>query len=322
VNTAASEGEASLLFTPAGRYLIANNIEAPRLENEEKLAGKDWEFRVHLWHEHPSVIAQLTGGLRLGADVPYPGAKDLSPDLGRLRAQLAPEEGERFRELGRLCALAMDSAARAVRPGMSEFEIASLLSREAEQRGVQAIVNLIGTDERIFNYRHPLPTAKLLDRYAMLVLCGRKWGLVASLTRLVHFGPLPAEVRQKAGAVARIDAAFLAATRPGKSIGDVLQSGIDAYARAGYPEEWHFHHQGGPAGYEAREYIAVPGMPEPVVTGQAYAWNPSITGAKSEDTILVGEHGNEILTATPGWPTLEAEASGTVFQRPAILEVA
>jgi antitoxin VapB len=321
VNTAAAEGEASLLFTLAGRYLLTNNIEAPRLEKEENLAAQGWDFRVHLWHEHPAVIAQLTGGLRLGADVVYPGAADLSAEMARLRARLTLEEGTRFRELSGLCALAMDAAARAVRPGMTEFEIAGLLSSEAERRGVQAIVNLIGTDARIFNFRHSLPTAKALERYAMMVLCGRRWGLVASLTRLVHFGSLPVEVRQKSEAVAHIDAAFIAATRPGKTIGDVLQAGIESYIRVGRPEEWNFHHQGGPAGYEAREYIATPGMPDPVTIGQVYAWNPSIAGAKSEDTILVGEHRNEILTAIPGWPTLTVEASGMKFERPAILEV-
>ena len=62
------------------------------------------------------------------------------------------------------------------------------------------VVNLIATDERIFNFRHPLPTHKRLERYAMLVLCGRQRGLVCSITRLVHFGRLPDDLRRKAEA--------------------------------------------------------------------------------------------------------------------------
>jgi Xaa-Pro aminopeptidase len=160
-----------------------------------------------------------------------------------------------------------------VRPGMTEYEIAGLLAREAQSRGVQPIVNLVATDARVYAFRHPLPTDKQLERYAMLILCGRKWGLVCSVTRLVHFGRLPDDLRRKAEAVARVDAAFIAATE------------------------------------------------DCVSPGQAYAWNPSIAGTKSEDTILVGATDNQILTAMPDWPTLSVVVDGQTLNRPAILEV-
>ncbi len=102
MNTATTNGEAALLITPSGRYLITNNIEATRLEQEEKLKDQGWEFRVAPWHQAQDPVAELTQGLRLGADGPYPGATDLSGDLACLRANLTPEEGDRFRVLGRL----------------------------------------------------------------------------------------------------------------------------------------------------------------------------------------------------------------------------
>ena len=321
VNTATTNGETALLITSSGRHLITNNIEATRLEQEEKLAAQGWEFRVAPWHEAQDAVAELTQRLRLGADGPYPGATDLSSDLARLRANLTPEEGERFRLLGRLCAEAMGSAVQAVRPGQTEYQVAGLLAREAESRGAQAIVNLIATDERIFAFRHPLPTDKELERYAMLVLCGRRWGLVCSVTRFVHFGRLPDDLRRKAEAVARVDATFIAATRPGRSLGEIFQRATAAYAEVGFPGEWRLHHQGGPAGYEPREYVATPGSTDVVSVGQVYAWNPSITGTKSEDTILVGEAGNEVLTAIENWPKLLVTVDGQAFTRPAILEI-
>jgi Xaa-Pro aminopeptidase len=321
VNTATTNGEAALLITPSGRYLITNSIEATRLEQEEKLTTQGWEFRVVPWHEAQDTVAELTRGLRLGADGPHSGATDLSGDLARLRANLTPEEGERFRALGRLCAEAMDGALRAVRPGQTEHQIAGFLAHEAESRGAQAIVNLIATDDRIFAFRHPLPTDKKLERYAMLVLCGRRWGLVCSLTRFVHFGQLPDDLRRKAEAVAQVDATFIAVTRPGQTLSEIFRHATAAYAETSFPDEWHLHHQGGPAGYEPREYVATPGSTDVVSVGQAYAWNPSITGTKSEDTILVGETGNEVLTAIKDWPTLPVIASGQTLARPAILEI-
>jgi antitoxin VapB len=321
INLAATDGEATLLVTPGDAFLLTNNIEAPRLEREECLQDKGWTFKVAPWYEQEDLIAHLTRGMSLGAETAAPGISDIRQPLRRLRARLTPEEGRRFRELGRLCAAAMDEAARAVRPGMTEHEIAALLAGSAQKRGAVPTVNLVATDHRISDFRHPLPTDKTLDRYAMLILCGRRHGLVCSLTRFVHFGPLPRDLEHKSRAVAAVDAALIRATRPGRRAADVFQVGIDAYAAQSYSQEWQRHHQGGPAGYEPREYLVTPHTNEEIVAGQVYAWNPSITGTKSEDTILVDPDDNEILTAIDGWPVLDIDVDGATVQRPAILIV-
>ncbi len=315
INTASTNGLASLLITMDRQYVVTTNIEAPRLETEERLSAQGWEFQVTPWHTSQADIKKLCPNENLASDGPFPGAIDLSADLARLRANLTPEEGERFRELGEICARAMDAAIKSVRPGQTEFEIAARLSAEAEGQGVQAIVNLIATDERISYYRHPLPTAKKLEKYAMLILCGRKYGLVCSLTRLVHFGTLADELKRKMEACARIDAGYIGSTRPGVTLGDIFSQAAATYAATGFPDEWQKHHQGGPSGYEPREYLAVPGSTDKVSIGQAYAWNPSITGYKSEDTILVGETHNQILTEIPNWPAMIIDG----IARPAIL---
>jgi len=321
VNTATTDGAASLLITRTGRYVITNNIEAPRLRQEEKLEEQGWEFCSAPWHGANDAVADLTRGLVLGCDGTCPDALDLAEEMARVRASLLPEEGERFRTLSRLCAEAMDAAIHAIRPGQTEQEIAALLAHETQRRSAQPIVNLIATDERIFKFRHPLPTDKKMERYAMLILCGRKWGLVCSITRLVHFGTLSAEVHRKMQATAQVDATFIAATRPGQTLGQVFSRATAAYAEAGFADEWQWHHQGGPAAYEPREWVATPGATDVISVGQAYAWNPSVTGTKSEDTILVGESNNEVMTTISGWPVLPIMVEGQTIPRPAILEI-
>ncbi len=321
VNTAAGEGEAALLVTRKGRWLFTNNIEAPRLKQEEQLERQGWEFQVNPWYEPAQKLDKKARGLKLGADCAFPGALDLSDEIALLRASLTPEEADRFRMLGRLCARAMQKTVNALRPRQTEHEIASRLAREAERLGVQAIVNLIATDERIFNFRHPLPTQKKLENYALLVLCGRRAGLVCSISRLVHFGPLPEALRRKAEAVAQVDAALIAGTCPGRPIGEILQDGIEMYARTGFAEEWKLHHQGGLAGYEPRELVARPGVSARAAALQAYAWNPSITGTKSEDTVLMSEKGIQNLTEMEGWPAISTEINGQTIMRPGILEI-
>jgi antitoxin VapB len=204
---------------------------------------------------------------------------------------------------------------------MSERQIASLLAGEAARRGVWPVVDLVATDARIRRFRHPPPVDKALERHAMVVLCGRKWGLVCSLTRFVHFGRLPDDLRRKQEAVATVDATFIAATRPGASVKEVFARAVDAYRATGFAEEWTLHHQGGAAGYEPREYVGRPDSSEVVADGQAFAWNPSITGTKSEDTVLVAGARSEIMTEIAGWPVVQVSAGGADWRRPAVLEI-
>jgi len=308
VNTATTEGAASLLVTREATYLATNNIEAPRLQDEEKLAEQGWEFIVSPWDTPLQGLLHLTNGKKLISDVAFGNAKDIAPEISRLRAHLTIEEGERFRQLGKLCAESISAAAQSVRLGMTEFELAALLGGEAQRRGVQPIVNLVATDERA--YRHPLPTAKKLQKYALLVLSGRQRGLVCSVSRMIHFGKAPAELQSRIHAAARVNAAFIAHSRPGRNLGDLLALGQAAYAAAGYPEEWQNHHQGGVTGYEPREYIATPGGQDVLAVGQALAWNPTVLGAKMEDTILLGAQTNEIVTSTSLWQVEEVDVEG------------
>jgi Xaa-Pro dipeptidase len=74
---------------------------------------------------------------------------------------------------------------------------------------------------------------------------------------------------------------------------------VTAYAEQGYADEWLKHFQGGPMGYATRDFWATPTEQRFIAENQAVGWNPSITGTKSEDTMLST---GEVLTQTPGWP--------------------
>jgi Xaa-Pro aminopeptidase len=221
----------------------------------------------------------------------------------------------------RLATEVMREAALAVRPGMTENEIAALLAATSRKRGGAAIVALVGSDERIARYRHPLPTMKTVERYVMLVLCFRYHGLVSALTRSVYFGVLPESLRETALAVARIDARMIAGTQPGRTLADMFTLAGKAYADEGQPGAIEQHHQGGPIAYLAREELATPTGAWRITAGQAFAWNPSLRGAKSEDTIVLTNNGAEMLTAMEGWPVWRIETNAGAIERPAILSV-
>ena len=108
---------------------------------------------------------------------------------------------------------------------------------------------------------------------------------------------------------------MIAATSPGWRWADVLRAGQAAYRDAGFDGEWREHVQGGPIGYLSREFDVVPATTRAdsaIAKGDAFAWNPTVLGAKSEDTFVVTADGARPVTNTADWPVV---AGG----RPAIL---
>ena len=80
---------------------------------------------------------------------------------------------------------------------------------------------------------------------------------------------------------------------------------LQAYAEIGGAEAFEQHHQGGIAGYRSREVLALPGDKTLLQQGMAVAWNPSLAGAKAEDTFLLAERGIENLTVDANWPSID-----------------
>ncbi len=319
-------GFGMLVVTAKTAQVLATNIEIGRLTKEEPLAG--FTAKSFPWIEpvadHLAKLAGDKAKLKSWvSDVPAAtGLKPLPDDfVYECRAQLSEHEIRRYKALGRDCALAIETVARHLSPGDSEFQAESDLARHLLARGIQPYVLLVAFDERVLLHRHPTPTAKHLKKHAMLVVCGQRHGLIANLTRLVHFGPLGNELTAKHEAVCRIEAAMWEATVPGTPYGKALQAGIDQYKKEGFVKEWELHHQGGPTGYAGRDFLAVPGEKRPVLDRQAVAWNPSITGTKTEDTfILEGGKRTVITQSSPEWPMVSVVApSGAKVVRPAIL---
>lgn len=310
-----------LLVTPKKVYLLANRIETPRLL-DEPLRGLGAESLAFDWFDPDGAadaLSKVVDPAKIISDTGDLGTRGMADAFAQLRYALHPAEVKRYRELGRRAEAAMNRACRALKPGMSEFAAIGVLAEHCWESDVTPVVLLAAFDDRIRKYRHPLPTAKKLKRHAMLVLCARQSGLIASVTRLVHFGKLPAELRRKHDAVCAVDAAYITNTRIGTPVREVFRRGVAAYAEQGFADEWKLHHQGGPCGYRPRDYVGTPTAQGVVLENQAYAWNPSITGTKSEDTILATAKGPQILTPAQNWPMIEVESGGEVMLRPDIL---
>ena len=297
VDRGAPVGVASILLTVDDAYVLTDNIEAPRMR-EEQTPGM--EIVEHPWHEDPgSLLRELTGGAGVGTDGPSERGRDLSAGITPLRYVLDGEAIEAYRRLGADTVLALSEVAKSLSPETDELEAAADLSAACLNRGMSTPVLLAASRERLVRYRHPIPHGGPLGRQAMLVACAERGGLFANLTQMVYFdAPDPETVRRQQACQEILRRMREEATREGRTLSQAFDDCRRFYAEAGFPEGWRYHHQGGMTGYASREVIASPSTRQEIREGQAFAWNPSLEGAKAEDTFILGPDGPEIL-ATP-----------------------
>ena len=295
VEYAAPEGVADVVVTPEREWVLTSTIEAPRMRAEEVP-----RFQVvdYPWHEGPDgALRELVGDAALGADVRLAEARDVSHEVSALRRVLDSAAIDRLRAVGADLTDALAEVAAALAPGVTEHTAAGHLAEACRSRGLVPTVLLAATHERIARHRHPLPTGARLERRAMIVASAQRGGLYANLTRIVWLGEPDREVARRQFACDDILARTREeATRPGRTLAEAFDDVRRFYAEAGFPDEWRLHHQGGITGYASREVIATPHTHVEIEPGMAFAWNPSITGAKAEETFVLTEAGPELVT--------------------------
>lgn len=311
VDREAAVGVAAAGYDGSFRVLTSNN-EVPRFAAEE-LDGVPVESFP--WHEQTLAVAVAErSDARLAADFDVPGAERVPAT--RLRTPLTDADIERYRTLGSETAAALEDVCRTIEPSDSERAVAARLRRRLFARGIDTPVLLVGGEERAPAYRHFPPTDAEIGGYALVSVTAQRDGLHASATRTVALDP-PAWLDERHEAAMRVEAVALAATKrlAGEgTAGDVFREIRDAYAAVGHSDEWERHHQGGATGFAGREWKATPESTAAIQSPMAYAWNPTVKGAKSEDTVLVGED-VEALTATGEWPTRDIDAGGETVVR-------
>jgi Xaa-Pro dipeptidase len=295
VDHVAPEGVADLIIRAESQLVLTSTIEAPRMRAEQTPGIEVVEYP---WHEDRAcALRDVLGDSRAGSDLGLPGTVDLSDEIARLRRTLDPDAVESLRAVGRDATAAMADAAATVEAGMTEHEAAAALAAACRSRGLTATVLLAAADERIALYRHPLPAGATIERRAMLVASAERGGLYANLTRIVELEePDPEPARRLRACDEILIRLREEATQPGRTLAEAFADCHRFYADAGFPDEWRLHHQGGLTGYGSRELIATPSTDHVIERGQAFAWNPSITGAKAEETFVLTEAGAEVVT--------------------------
>ena len=323
------ENGAGFLFVTkeGGRYLIANNIEMERLLSEQVPHDSEIKPIEITWQEEkdPSSILKaaksVASGANFGCDVAFAETRLIEQSIAACRSELTPEEIERFKDLGGDAGEALGKVVGKLAPGQTEIEVARIVRDSLQAYNIFPVVTLIGGDERISKFRHPVATENVWTNTLLVVVCARRHGLVASLSRMICAGDVPSDLQRRTESCAAVNAALYAKTRVGATVSRLYNVAAAAYAAQGFEGEIGKHHQGGAAGYRTRDWVAHPKSNDVVRPNQAFAWNPSIAGTKTEETAILIDDQLQIITATDGFPKITTVIDGREYFSPGILSL-
>jgi Xaa-Pro aminopeptidase len=323
---AAETGVAEVLVTHSGAWILTNEIEAQRFKDEEMPNHADrfggYELFVYPWinsNSQDSFVKEATQGGMILSDKPTGSTSDrsrsdrsseipLPASLIDHKRIMLPVELERYREVGRLASEAMTEVLLQAQPSWTEYQLAGAGAKALWARGLHPALTLAAGERRLPLYRHPVPKEEPIGRIAMLVFCARGYGLYANLSRFVCFGSLLADEATLHQQVCQVEAAALNACQTGTRLSDVYATLAQSYKQCGQHQAIREHHQGGTTGYLSREVIATPTTTDRLKANIVMAWNPSLAGAKIEDTFVLLEDGSlENLTFDPNWQSAEIE---------------
>ncbi len=322
VGIATEMGMTSLLITRTGRYVIANKIEASRMMNEEGLAELGFQLLEHEWHvdREAELIQRVVGNLsKVGADVGFGSCQNMDGEIKKLRYSLTESEIERYLFLGEKLSSALEKVMSGIRPGDSECGIAGRIGGELWKDRIDPTGFQVAADDRVFTYRHPIPTVRMIKRYVMVCVNARYKGLITTITRILHFGKPDPKLLRQFEDNNEIECRMIGATKPGVSASVPFEVGLRAYKEFGYENEWQLHHQGGAMGYYGRDIKVTQETKDVVEENQAWCWNPSITGTKTEDGFIATKNGPIMITGPVIYPRIEYKKDGVQMVRPGLL---
>lgn len=314
-------GFALAVINKSNIFLVAQVMDGKRIM-EEELEGLDFEYVPLHWYEssREEKAVEIANGGRIVSDMPIEGAVSKPKEIYGLHYPLTKLELQKLRWLGEKTEETIAKVAKEISPGMTEYEIEAMFLYEYGKLNIYPDVLLIGSDERIFKYRHPNPSEKKIERYVLLHPAVRKWGLHANITRLMYFGDtVPIEIEKKYDAVNQIQAAAISMCETGTRFSDILIEQKKLYKNLGYEEEWRYHYQGGITGYMVGDASLCSNPDNIVQNNQAYDWFITITGTKVEELSINSDNKQEILSVTGKWPTKEYEYNRKKFMLPSIL---
>ena len=302
------------IFFTDGRYTAQARAEVagarvvtakgPPLALAAKFAAEHKLRAVGIESEHTTLAARA--GLRraLGGKVRL---REVGPLVEKQRMVKDAAEIALLRQAVNLGAALLDTALKAIRPGVLESEVAAELEYAARRLGAEgmAFQTIVAAGPRSA-LPHGVASANPIPRRGFVIL---DFGVIlhgycSDMTRTVHVGKMSTAERRMYQAVREAQRAAAAAVRPGVACAQVDRTARTWLRRAGLGR-YFTHSTGHGVGLEVHEpprlgkaqpELLQPGM---VVTIEPGVYLPGRGGVRIEDMLVVTDGGAEVLTPAP-----------------------
>ena len=230
--------------------------------------------------------------------------------VGQLRMQKDDDEYAVLKRNALLADQAMQAGWAAMKPGMTELDVADVIRARFSALGASPLFNIVGAGGNgAMPHHHTGETVLRTGDAVVMDIGARLDGLSSDITRMAVLGTPPEGYLEVHAIVEAAVQAAMAAARP-----DVRAKDVDAAARgviteAGYGP--HFLHRIGLGlGIEVHEPPSLTSVSETVLApGMVFSIEPGIYlpgrfGIRLEEIVILREDGPEILSELPRDPKM------------------
>lgn len=225
--------------------------------------------------------------------------------LGPLRLCKAGEEQEFLARSAAICDLGMQAGLAALRPGVTEREVAEAIRAAFMAGGAdrEAFI-LVAFGPHSAHPHHQPGDMPLTEGPVLLDIGCYRDGYASDMTRMAYLGEPSLEFLEVFATVERALQAGLETVRPGTPCQFVDRAARRQIAERGFGERF-IHRTGHGIGIEVHEAPSiVEGNDTPIAVGMAFSIEPGIYlpgrfGVRLEEIVLVEERGPRVLSGLP-----------------------
>ncbi|MCC6403563.1 MAG: aminopeptidase P family protein [Fimbriimonadaceae bacterium] len=238
----------------------------------------------------------------LMADTKFVPGRDL---ISRLVRQKDDTELDALRRAAKIADEAMEPVLASIRPGMTEADVAHMLSDEMRKRGGHPHFGIVATGPHGAEPHHETGASKLERGHLLIMDYGCTVdGYLSDTTRTVGLGTASDAQREAYATVAKAHYAARSAIRPGATCGSVDHAAREVIAQAGLGQ-YFVHRTGHGIGLRIHEEpFIVGGSDVALLEHDCFSIEPGVYvpgefGVRIENIVTVTQDGHESLNSDP-----------------------
>ena len=225
--------------------------------------------------------------------------------IGALRARKSADEYTSLKANAKIADAAMQAAWAAMRPGMTELEVADVAREKFAALGAEPIFTIIGTGGNgAMPHHHTGKTVLKAGDVVVMDIGGASDGFSSDITRMAVLGKAPDLFNQVHAVVEAAVQAAMKVARPGVRAHELDDAARGVITDAGYGE-YFMHRLGHGMGVEVHEPPYISASSQTVLDeGMVFSIEPGIYlpgqfGLRLEDIVILRADGPEIFSALP-----------------------